>query len=102
MPRLGPIKRRELIAGLIRLGFTGAYSGGNHRFMKRDALKLRIPNPHQSDISLPLLRRILQQAGVSETEWNLSDMLSPIVAQRPWRHKWREACVHVSVVTSQP
>ena len=37
--------------------------------MKRGALKLRIPNPHQSDISLPLLRRILQQAGVSETEW---------------------------------
>lgn len=69
MPRLGPIKRRELIAGLIRLGFTGPYSGGNHQFMKRDALKLRIPIPHQSDISLPLLKRILQQAGVSETEW---------------------------------
>jgi predicted RNA binding protein YcfA (HicA-like mRNA interferase family) len=69
MPRLGPIKRRELIASLIRLGFTGPYSGGNHQFMKRGALKLRIPNPHQSDISLPLLRRILQQAGVSETEW---------------------------------
>ena len=69
MPQLGPIKRRELIASLIRLGFTGPYSGGNHQFMKRGALKLRIPNPHQSDISLPLLRRILQQAGVSETEW---------------------------------
>ena len=69
MPRLGPIKRRELIASLIRLGFTDPYSGGNHQFMKRAALKPRIPNPHQSDISLPLLRRILQQAGVSETEW---------------------------------
>ncbi|HEY7091868.1 MAG TPA: type II toxin-antitoxin system HicA family toxin [Ktedonobacterales bacterium] len=69
MPKLGPIKRRELIAGLARLGFTGPYSGGNHQFMKRGALKLRIPNPHQSDISLPLLRRILQQAGVSEAEW---------------------------------
>ncbi len=69
MPKFGPIKRRELIAVLTRLGFTGPYSGGNHQFMKRDALKVRIPNPHQSDVSLPLLRRILQQAGVSETEW---------------------------------
>jgi hypothetical protein len=60
MPKLGPIKRRELI---------GPSSGGGHQFMKRGAPKLRIPNPHQSDISLPLLRRILQQAGVSEAEW---------------------------------
>jgi hypothetical protein len=51
MPKLGPIKRRDLIAGLTRLGFTGPYSGGNHQFMKRGALKLRIPNPHQSDIT---------------------------------------------------
>ena len=69
MPKFGPIKRRDLIAGFTRLGFTGPYSGGNHQFMKRGSLKLRIPNPHQSDISLPLLRRILEQAGVSETEW---------------------------------
>jgi hypothetical protein len=68
MPRLGPIKRRELIASLIRLGFTGPYSS-NQQFMKCGALKLRTPNPRQSDISLPLLKRILQQAGVSETEW---------------------------------
>ncbi|MGO8947857.1 MAG: type II toxin-antitoxin system HicA family toxin [Ktedonobacterales bacterium] len=69
MPRFGPIKRRDLIAGLHALGFAGPYSGGNHQYMTRGTRKLRIPNPHQGDISLPLLRRILDQAGVSIEEW---------------------------------
>jgi hypothetical protein len=69
MPRLGPIKRRDLVARLTRLGVTSPYSGGNHQFMKTGALKLRIPKPCQRDISPPLLRRILQRAGVSEAEW---------------------------------
>lgn len=69
MPSFGPIKRRDLIRGLHALGFDGPYSGGNHQFMKSDSLKLRIPNPHQSDISLPLLRRILDQAGITLEEW---------------------------------
>jgi predicted RNA binding protein YcfA (HicA-like mRNA interferase family) len=69
MPPLGPIKRRDLIRGLHELGFNGPYRGGNHQFMSRGSLKLRIPNPHQSDISLPLLRRILDQAGITVDEW---------------------------------
>jgi predicted RNA binding protein YcfA (HicA-like mRNA interferase family) len=69
MPPLGPIKRRELIRRLRDLGFDGPYSGGNHQFMARGSRKLRIPNPHQNDISLPLLRRILDQAGITVEEW---------------------------------
>jgi len=34
--------------------------------MVRGDLKVRIPNPHQGDISSSLIKRILQQAGVSE------------------------------------
>ena len=30
---------------------------------------VRLPNPHQSDIGIDLLLRILQQAGVSKSEW---------------------------------
>ena len=30
MPTLGPIKRRDLINALRRLGFDGPYSGGAH------------------------------------------------------------------------
>ena len=52
-----------------RLGFTGPFSGDKHEFLRRDTLKLRIPNPHESDIGVPLLRRMLRQAGVSEEQW---------------------------------
>jgi predicted RNA binding protein YcfA (HicA-like mRNA interferase family) len=69
MPTLGPIKRKDLVTNLRKAGFSGPYSGGKHEFMKNGSLKLPIPNPHQGDISLPLLNRILQKAGISEAEW---------------------------------
>jgi hypothetical protein len=69
MPPFGPIKRRELISGLRALGFDGPYSGGKHQYMSYGTLKLHIPNPHQVDISLPLLRRILDQAGITVEQW---------------------------------
>ena len=37
--------------------------------MVRASLRLRLPNPHQKDISVELLGRILRQAGVSIEEW---------------------------------
>jgi hypothetical protein len=49
--------------------YVGPFAGGIHEFMKNASLKLPIPNPHQGDISLPLLKRILQKAGISEAEW---------------------------------
>jgi predicted RNA binding protein YcfA (HicA-like mRNA interferase family) len=69
MPPLGPIKRRDLIYYLGRLGFEGPYSGGNHQFMVKGSLTLRIPNPHHGDIGQGLLIRILKQAGISRGEW---------------------------------
>ena len=69
MPAWKPIKRRELIAGLRRLGFSGPYSGGKHDFMQKQDLVLTIPNPHRGDISIVLLKVILRQAGVSRDEW---------------------------------
>jgi len=69
MPKFGPIKRRDLIAYLHNAGFEGPYSGGKHQFMTRDTVTLRIPNPHQGDISKDLLSRILRQAGISREEW---------------------------------
>ena len=64
-----PISRDELVRRLKRLGFSGPFSGGKHQFMKRGALKLRIPNPHQSDITGDLLKRLLEQAELTN-EWN--------------------------------
>jgi predicted RNA binding protein YcfA (HicA-like mRNA interferase family) len=69
MPSLGPTKRTELIRLLRRLGFTGPRSGGKHQFMTRDTVTLRIPNPHRGDIDAGLLRRVLQQAGVTREQW---------------------------------
>ena len=69
MPRLGPIKRRELIACLRQLGFTGPYAGGRHQFMLNGQITLTLPNPHKGDIGRELLARILRQAGISRQEW---------------------------------
>ena len=38
--------------------------------MKRDTLKVRIPNPHGKDISVPLQREILRQASIDESAWD--------------------------------
>ena len=69
MPALRPIKRNDLISYLKQLGFSGPYSGGKHQFMIKDQLRLTLPNPHQSDIGINLLSKILKQAGVSRDEW---------------------------------
>lgn len=69
MPRFGPVKRRDLIGYLKLLGFEGPYSGGKHQFMVKGHLTLRIPNPHQGDISKDLLVRILKQANISKEVW---------------------------------
>jgi predicted RNA binding protein YcfA (HicA-like mRNA interferase family) len=64
-----PISRQELIRKLRALGFEGPLSGGKHPFMKKGRLKLHIPNPHQRDVSVDLLRRLLRQANITEEEW---------------------------------
>jgi len=69
MPRLGPIKRRDLIKYLRELGFDGPYTGSRHQLMVRGEVTVRIPNPHRSDIGKELLIRILRQAGVDRNEW---------------------------------
>jgi predicted RNA binding protein YcfA (HicA-like mRNA interferase family) len=69
MPKLGPIKRIDLIRCFIKLGFDGPFSGGNHQFMIKDNLTIRIPNPHQSDVSQGLLQKILKQAKISKISW---------------------------------
>ena len=69
MPRLGSVKRRDLIRYLRELGFEGPYVGGKHEYMLKGEIKLAIPNPHQGDISQDFLIRILRQAGIAMDEW---------------------------------
>ncbi len=69
MPQLRSIKRSDLISYLKQLGFSGPYAGGKHQFMIKDKLRLTLPNPHQSDIGIDLLNKILNQAGISKVDW---------------------------------
>jgi predicted RNA binding protein YcfA (HicA-like mRNA interferase family) len=69
MPKFGPIKRKELINYLRKLGFDGPYIGTKHQFMLKKEIKLTIPNPHQSDIGRELLASILRQAGIDRDKW---------------------------------
>ena len=69
MPAWRPVKRRELVMALRRLGFLGPFSGGKHEFMVRGDLVLTIPNPHGRDIGIALLKVLLREAGVSRKEW---------------------------------
>ena len=65
------VSRRELIRKFRALGFAGPYSGGRHQFMSKNALKVRIPNPHGGDdISVGLVKEIVRQAGLSWDDWN--------------------------------
>ena len=68
MPRT--LSRRELVRRFRALGYTGPFSGGRHQFMVRGEKKIRIPNPHGSgDVHISLVKEILRQARISETEW---------------------------------
>ena len=69
MPRLASVSWRELVQRFRELGFEGPYAGGRHPQMRRDDLTVIVPNPHDGDIGVGLLRRLLRQAGVSREEW---------------------------------
>lgn len=69
MPPYGAVSRTTLIRGLRALGFSGPLAGGKHMYMVREQLRVAIPNPHQGDIGVGLLARILRQANVSREEW---------------------------------
>ena len=64
------ISWRKLVQKFRRLDFDGPYSGGRHLFMVKGKLKVRIPNPHHSDISRFLVAEILKQADISDEDWN--------------------------------
>ncbi len=69
MSRLIPVSWKKFVQRMRELGFTGPYAGGRHPYMRRDMLTIIIPNPHEGDISVGLLRRILRQANISRDEW---------------------------------
>lgn len=69
MPRLTPVSWNTLVKRLRELGFEGPYAGGKHPQMRRGDLTVIIPNPHEGEIGVGLLARLLRQAGLSRDEW---------------------------------
>ncbi|MCB9130668.1 MAG: type II toxin-antitoxin system HicA family toxin [Anaerolineales bacterium] len=69
MARLTSVSWREFVHRMRELGFEGPLAGGRHPQMRRGDLTVIIPNPHEGDIGVGLLRRILRQAGVTREEW---------------------------------
>lgn len=73
LPRLTPVSWLDLVRRLRALGFSGPFEGSKHPYMMRGDRVLTVPNPHRGDISIDLLKRILDRAGVSRDEWLASE-----------------------------
>ena len=69
MPKIAPIKRKDLLYYLRQLGFDGPYAGGKHQIMEKGDLTVTIPNSHKRDIGKDFLVRILKQAGIDRKVW---------------------------------
>ena len=54
MPK--PVKRRELIRRLRKLGWEGPHQRGSHPFMVKNEVRLTIPNPHKGDLDWSLVK----------------------------------------------
>ncbi len=69
MPQFGSVSRRDFIRYIKKAGFEGPFKGTKHQFMLKGDLTVRVPNPHEGDISKDLLDRLLKQAEISKAEW---------------------------------
>lgn len=71
MPKLTPLKASEVIRKLKSLGYHGPIPGGRHVHMVHYETKKVIPIPTHGDkdIGVGLLRKIVQEAGVTIEEW---------------------------------
>jgi predicted RNA binding protein YcfA (HicA-like mRNA interferase family) len=68
MPYVGPISRKDLIAALRKAGFSGPTPRSRHEIMERGGVTVRIPNSHSAEVSTGLLRRLLNEAGLTREE----------------------------------
>ncbi len=69
MSKLGPISWIKFVRRMRVLNFSGPYQEGKHPYMIKGNLSITIPNPHERDIGVDLLIRILRQAGISRLVW---------------------------------
>jgi predicted RNA binding protein YcfA (HicA-like mRNA interferase family) len=70
VPRLLPCSRAEFIRKLKALGYYGPNAGTKHQFMaKAGQANVRVPNPHEGDISVGLIAKILRDNNIDRDAW---------------------------------
>jgi predicted RNA binding protein YcfA (HicA-like mRNA interferase family) len=71
MPKLKPLKAQEVIRKLKTFGVEGPFHGGKHSRMVHQERGLIIPIPMHNgkDVSLGLIRAIINEIGISREEW---------------------------------
>jgi len=71
MSRLTPLKPQEVVRKLSRLGYEGPYPGGRHRRMVNLQTGKVIPIPFHKgrDVSVGLIREILNEVGITREQW---------------------------------
>ena len=68
-----PLSRREIIRRFRKLGFEGPRTRSDHQYMSRGKLKVKIPNPHGSQLSIGFIRQLLREAGITPEEWDAAE-----------------------------
>ena len=70
MSRLHPVRPRELIRFLERLGFRQVRQQGSHRFFRHpDGRTATVPEHRGEDLGRGILAKILRDAGVKPAEF---------------------------------
>ncbi len=70
MPKLTPLKSREVVRKLRKLGFEGPFPGGRHARMADLETRQIVPIPiHSKEVSVGLIREIIRQAGITREQW---------------------------------
>ncbi|MDZ4861510.1 MAG: type II toxin-antitoxin system HicA family toxin [Candidatus Hydrogenedentes bacterium] len=70
MSRLPTLTPREVVAALKQAGFVEDTQSGSHLILKHPVSKRRLPVPiHAKDIKRPLMKAIIKQAGLTESQF---------------------------------
>jgi len=68
--RLLPCSRAEFIRKLRKLGYDGPFAGGKHSYMTKEGHPtVTIPNPHEGEVSVGLLAKILRDALIDRDDF---------------------------------
>ena len=69
MPKLSPIRGRELIAMLQKIGFQNIHQKGSHaRMVHSDGRRTTIPLHSGEKVGVGLLRKILRDVNITRSD----------------------------------